>query len=255
MSAGKVYLVGAGPGDPKLLTLRAAELLGQADAVLVDRLVDGRILAHVRLGAEIVGVGKAPGEPCISQRAIEQMLIARARRGQRVVRLKAGDPFVFGRGGEEAQALAAAGVAWEVVPGVSAGIAAPASAGIPLLHRDHASSVAFVSGHASLPARGIGADTVVVFMCGKRLEETAWSFLEAGRGLQTPVAIIESATRPDQRVRFTDLEGLAAQPLEASSPCLLVVGDVCRLPSQLRPATDRLIDSVGVVEAQTAGPI
>ncbi|MGZ8512384.1 MAG: uroporphyrinogen-III C-methyltransferase, partial [Candidatus Limnocylindria bacterium] len=144
---GVVYLVGAGPGDPGLRTLRAVELLADADVILHDRLIPQRALAEARADAELVYVGKRPGAAELPQEQIERLMVDRARAGESVVRLKGGDPFVFGRGGEEAEALAAAGVPFEVVPGVTAGVAAPAYAGIPLTHRDDASAVAFVTGH------------------------------------------------------------------------------------------------------------
>jgi uroporphyrinogen III methyltransferase/synthase len=144
---GVVYLVGAGPGDPGLITMRALELLGAADVVLYDRLIPAGILGHARDDAELVYVGKQPGDAAVEQDEIGSLMVERARAGLSVVRLKGGDPFVFGRGGEEAEALVAAGVRFEVVPGVTAGVAAPAYAGIPVTHRDDASAVAFVTGH------------------------------------------------------------------------------------------------------------
>jgi uroporphyrinogen III methyltransferase / synthase len=145
--SGVVYLVGAGPGDPGLVTARALELIGSADVILHDRLVGAGIVGGARAGAELVYVGKRPGRAVMEQREIEELMVDRARAGRSVVRLKGGDPFVFGRGGEEAEALVAAGIAFEVVPGVTAGVAAPAYAGIPVTHRDDASAVAFVTGH------------------------------------------------------------------------------------------------------------
>ena len=144
---GIVYLVGAGPGDPGLMTARALELIATADVILHDRLIPPGALDAAREDAELIYVGKQPGDPAMPQAEIEKLMIDRARAGRSVVRLKGGDPFVFGRGGEEAEALAAAGVAFEVVPGVTAGVAAPAYAGIPVTHRDDASAVAFVTGH------------------------------------------------------------------------------------------------------------
>ena len=145
--AGVVYLVGAGPGDPGLMTVRSVELIASADVILHDRLIPPGALTGARDDAEIVYVGKQPGAARLPQREIEELMVDRARSGRSVVRLKGGDPFVFGRGGEEAEALAAAGVEFEVVPGVTAGVAAPAYAGIPVTHRDDASAVAFVTGH------------------------------------------------------------------------------------------------------------
>src|SRR2546426_2625606 len=146
-SSGKVYLIGAGPGDPKLLTLKAAEAIRDSDVIVYDYLVNPEVLAHSRRNAELIDAGKRAGHPSISQAEINHLLIERARRGQVVARLKGGDPFVFGRGGEEAEACAAAGVPFEVVPGVTSGAAAPAFAGIPLTHRDLASEITFVTAH------------------------------------------------------------------------------------------------------------
>ncbi|HKG23169.1 MAG TPA: uroporphyrinogen-III C-methyltransferase, partial [Blastocatellia bacterium] len=144
---GKVYLIGAGPGDPKLLTIKAAEALRASDAIVYDYLVNPEVLVHSRRDVELVYVGKRAGEPYISQSEINSILIERALAGQVVARLKGGDPFVFGRGGEEAEALADARITWEVIPGISSGVAAAAYAGIPLTHRDYSSSVAFITGH------------------------------------------------------------------------------------------------------------
>ncbi len=241
---GKVYLVGAGPGDPRLLTLRAAEVLGQCDVVLVDALVHRGVLEHVRAGAEILDVGKRGGHSCVPQEEIHRLLIEHARLGRTVVRLKGGDPFIFGRGGEEAEALEAAGIPWEVVPGVTSGIAAAAYAGIPLLHRRYASSVAFVTGHpqigsacsaADIPLDGhAGADTVVVFMCGKTLASVARSLLRHGRSPSTPAAVIRSGTWRNQEVFLGTLEELAGlEGASPGSPVLAVIGAVAGLATKL----------------------
>ncbi|HVG21365.1 MAG TPA: uroporphyrinogen-III C-methyltransferase, partial [Blastocatellia bacterium] len=143
---GKVYLIGAGPGDPKLLTIKAAEALAASDVIVYDYLVNPQVLAHARRDSELIYVGKRAGEPSTSQDEINRILVAEARAGKTLARLKGGDPFIFGRGGEEAEALVEAGVEWEVIPGIPSGIAAAAYAGIPLTHRDHSSSVAFITG-------------------------------------------------------------------------------------------------------------
>src|SRR5215218_7965659 len=205
MADGKVFLVGAGPGDPTLLTVRAVELIASADAILHDRLVPKSVLEDAT--AELVDVGKRPGGS-VEQAAITAELIERAKRGQTVVRLKGGDPFVFGRGGEEAEALTAAGVAFEVVPGVTAGVAAPAYAGIPVTHRDAASAVAFVTGHEDpeKPDSALDWDalarfpgTLVFYMGIRNLPLIAERLTAAGRDPGEPVAVIERGTQCGQR--------------------------------------------------------
>lgn len=234
--AGRVFLIGAGPGDPKLVTLRACEVLREADVIFVDALVSPSLLAFAREGAEIVDVGKRAGHCGPSQQEINQRLVERALRGQTVARLKGGDPFIFGRGAEEAEACVAAGVEWEVVPGVTSGIAATAYAGIPLLHRGHASSVAFLTGH---PGRGFraglpNADTLVIFMCGGTIIEIARELLSRGRPGQMPVALISSGTCTNQEVRIGTLADLARlEEVSAPAPTLAVIGDVVALARKL----------------------
>jgi uroporphyrin-III C-methyltransferase len=236
---GEVWLLGAGPGDPGLLTLRAAEALQRADLVLHDALPGRAVLRLVRKGAEIVPVGKRKGAAPIGQPAINARLIEGARAGLRVIRLKGGDPFVFGRGGEEAQALDAAGIPWKVVPGVSAGTAAPAAAGIPLTHRGLASAVTFVTGHdeaGQLPALDWHAlarlgGTIAAFMALSRLDEIALRLLAAGRAPATPVAIIAQATTPAQQVLHSTLGTctLDARRAGLPTPALVVIGEVAAL--------------------------
>lgn len=237
---GEVWLVGAGPGDPGLLTLRAAEALKRADLVLHDALPGRAVLRLVRPGAEIVPVGKRKGAAPVTQARINARLIAGARAGLRVVRLKGGDPFVFGRGGEEAQALDAAGIPWKVVPGVTAGTAAPAAAGIPLTHRGVASAVTFVTGHdeaGDLPgavnwdALSHLGGTIAAFMALSRLDEIALRLLAGGRAPATPVAIIAQATTADQRVLHSTLGTctLDARRAGLPTPALVVIGDVAAL--------------------------
>src|SRR2546423_4880997 len=205
--SGTVYLVGAGPGDPGLITRRALDLIAEADAILYDRLVPPGVLEGARPDAELRYVGKRPGEPSVPQEEINRMLVELARAGRCVVRLKGGDPFVFGRGGEEAKALAAAGVAFEVVPGVTAGIAAPAYAGIPITHRGMATSVTFVTGHEdptkaaptvdwSALARAGG--TLVLYMGVRALPRIVADLLAGGLAPDTPAAAIRWATHARQ---------------------------------------------------------
>src|ERR1044071_8885874 len=188
-------LLGAGPGDPKLLTIKAAETIAAADVIVYDYLVNPEILAHAQRGAELIYAGKRAGDPPVTQSDINLILIHHAQAGRTVARLKGGDPFIFGRGGEEAEALVDAGVAWEVIPGISAGVAAAAYAGIPLTHRGAASSVAFITGHDGRNKRkGIdwsraahAADTLVIFMCAETIAEIAGKLIDAGRPASTPM--------------------------------------------------------------------
>src|SRR4051795_1592131 len=241
MADGKVFLVGAGPGDPTLLTVRAVELMASADAVLHDRLVPAGVLEGT--GAELVDVGKRPGGSR-EQAAISEELIERARRGQTVVRLKGGDPFVFGRGGEEAEALHAARIPFEVVPGVTAGVAAPAYAGIPVTHRDAASAVAFVTGHEDpdKPESALDWDalarfpgTLVFYMGVKALPRIAEALIAAGRESTEPAAVIERGTLPGQRTIGATLEDIAAASEEAGvrPPSVTVIGPVAARREQI----------------------
>ncbi|HEY3192646.1 MAG TPA: uroporphyrinogen-III C-methyltransferase [Solirubrobacterales bacterium] len=236
-SPGIVFLVGGGPGDPALMTARALELIVAADVIVHDRLIPRGALAAARPEAEILYVGKEPGEASVPQEGIEELLIDRARQGKIVVRLKGGDPFVFGRGGEEAEALADAGIPFEVVPGVTAGIAAPAYAGIPVTHREDASAVAFVTGHedpekedSSLDYKPLAAfpGTLVFYMGVKSLPGIAESLIAAGRDPSEPAAVIERGTLPGQRTVSSTLEGIAGAAAEAEirPPSVTVVGPV-----------------------------
>jgi uroporphyrinogen III methyltransferase/synthase len=243
LANGIVYLVGAGPGDPGLLTRRGAEVLGRADVVAYDRLVHPDLL-KLAMNAELVDVGKQPGQSASGQARINEVLIESARAGKTVVRLKGGDPFVFGRGGEEAELLAAAGVAFEIVPGVTSAIAGPASAGIPLTHRDHASWAAIATGHEDPAKDASGIDWVAlahaptaVFLMGmERLGEISASLIAAGQAADRPAAVIERATWPQQRVVRSTLEKIASAVSEAgvTSPAVLVVGDVVSLSEKLQ---------------------
>jgi len=238
---GKVYLIGAGPGDPELITLKAVKALGTADVVLVDDLVDRRVLAHARAGARVVEVGKRGGcrinnRVSTPQAFIEKLMVRLARRGATVARLKGGDPFVFGRGGEEAEALAAAGIPFEVVSGVTAGIAVPAALGIPVTHRDVARGVTFVTGHVR---GGAGPDwsalrasgtTLVVYMGLKRAAAIVDAMLRAGFPADTPACAIQDGTLETQAQVVAKLSALPAAIAEAQldSPAILVIGEVVR---------------------------
>jgi uroporphyrinogen III methyltransferase / synthase len=232
---GIVYLVGAGPGDPGLMTARSLELIVAADVIVHDRLIPRDALAAARPDAEVLNVGKEPGEATVPQEGIEELLIERAREGKLVVRLKGGDPFVFGRGGEEAEALAAAGIPFEVVPGVTAGVAAPAYAGIPVTHRDDASAVAFITGHEDPEKDEDALDyevlarfpgTLVFYMGVKALPRIAERLIAAGRDPADPAAVVAHGTLPDQQTVLSTLERIADAAAEAGiePPAVTVVG-------------------------------
>jgi uroporphyrinogen III methyltransferase / synthase len=234
---GIVFLVGAGPGDPGLMTARALELIVAADVIVHDRLIPRDSLAAARPDAELLYVGKDPGDASVPQEGIDQLLIDRARQGKLVVRLKGGDPFVFGRGGEEAGSLADAGIPFEVVPGVTAGVAAPAYAGIPVTHRDDASAVAFVTGHEDPEKEDSALDyealasfpgTLVFYMGVKALPRIAERLIAAGRDASEPAAVVERGTLPGQRTITATLEGIAAAAEQADirPPSVTVVGPV-----------------------------
>lgn len=241
---GKVYLVGAGPGDPGLLTLKGKGLLEGADVVVYDALTSPQILAMINPQAEKIHAGKRRGRHSLVQEEITQLLIAKARDHAVVVRLKGGDPFVFGRGGEEMEDLICAGVAVEVVPGVTSGIAAPAYAGIPLTHRDYSSSVTFVTGHeASGKYRPIvnwqaiahGSETIVIYMGIHNLPYIIEQLQTAGLNPETPVALVRWGTRPEQEELIGKLGTIVAQ-VEASgfgAPAIAVIGAVVNLHSIL----------------------
>jgi uroporphyrinogen III methyltransferase/synthase len=242
--AGRVYLVGAGPGDPGLMTRRALDLIARADVLLYDRLIPDGALDGAREDAELVYVGKQGGGASVAQSDTEMLMLARACEGKVVVRLKGGDPFVFGRGGEEALALSAAGVPFEIVPGVTAGIAAPAYAGIPVTQRGLASAVALVTGHED-PAKSEEAldwsalaafpGTLVLYMGVTRLEHIARALIAAGRDAEEPAAVVEAGTLPGQRTVRAPLRSLAeaAAAHGIQSPAVTVVGPVSELAAEL----------------------
>ncbi len=242
---GEVWLCGAGPGDPELLTLRAVQALGQADLILHDSLPGRSALRHARRSAEIVAVGKRKGAAPVPQAKINARLIGGARAGLRVLRLKGGDPFTFGRGGEEALACASAGIPWRVIPGVSAGMAAPAAAGIPITHRGMASAVTFVTAHdetGALPELNWGAlaqagGTIAAFMALSRLDELALRLLAGGLPAATPVALISQASLPGQAVLRSTLGQCTLEARRAAlpTPTLIIIGAVAALSLSLTP--------------------
>ncbi len=244
LEPGSVWLAGAGPGEPGLLSVLALHGLQQADVIVYDALVDNRILDHARPGAMLEYAGKRGGKPSAKQRDISLRLIDLAREGWRVLRLKGGDPFVFGRGGEEALALVAAGIPFRIVPGISAGIGGLAYAGIPVTHREVNSAVAFITGHdasglvpdsvdwASLSR---GAPVLVIYMALKHIEPIVARLLAAGRGADEPVAVVSKASTAGQAVLETTLGRVVAEAaaLGLEPPALFVVGEVVRLRAGL----------------------
>ena len=234
----KVFLVGAGPGDPELLTLKGKRVLETADAVLYDHLAPRELLEVAPPQAERIYVGKKRTQHQLSQEEICAMLIERARRGLTVVRLKGGDPFIFGRGGEEAEALAEAGVEFEVVPGVTTPLGIAAYCGVPLTHREHTSVVTFLTAHDPEQidwAKVSGAETLVLFMGLTTLGPVMRKLIEAGRDGQTPAMAVRWATRPDQQVIAGTIGDLAMRVAEAGMkpPATVVVGEVVRLRAKL----------------------
>jgi uroporphyrin-III C-methyltransferase len=239
LEQGWVWLVGAGPGDPGLITALGLQALADADYVLYDALVDEKLLALSR--AEKIYAGKRAGVRSCKQDEISQLLVDLARDGNRVLRLKGGDPFVFGRGGEEAQALARAHVPFRIVPGITAGIGGLAYAGIPVTHRDTNHAVTFITGHGidgkltamDWNAVSRGAPTLVFYMGRKFAREIAQVLMDAGRAPSEPAAIVANATRPDQEVTITTLGGLAAAAEKAPSLAIIVIGANVMLAKEL----------------------
>ena len=239
---GEVYLVGAGPGDPDLLTFKALRLMQRADVVLYDRLIGKGILNLVRRDAERIYVGKLPQEHTVEQHEISAMLLRLAQEGKRVLRLKGGDPFIFGRGGEEIELLAQAGIPFQVVPGITAASGCAAYAGIPLTHRDHAQACVFVTGHAKDGQLDLDwnallqpRQTVAVYMGLAQLAELTRAFIEKGAAPSLPAALIDNGTRPNQNVLIGTLDTIARQAAEAGvkGPAILIVGSVVRLREKL----------------------
>jgi uroporphyrin-III C-methyltransferase/precorrin-2 dehydrogenase/sirohydrochlorin ferrochelatase len=250
-ATGEAYLIGAGPGDPDLLTLKALQLLQKADVVLYDRLVPAAVLDRARRDALRISVGKTVGEHEITQERINELLVSYAKAGQRVARLKSGDPFIFGRGGEELQALRKAGIPVTVVPGITAALGAAAAAAVPLTHRRAAHAVTLVTGHLAeagsldWPALAQGGQTVVFYMSIAHLESIVARLLEAGAPASRPVAFAERATQPEERIVRSTLGEAAsdARRADVKAPALFIVGDVTALAA------------VDVQEAPVAEPI
>jgi len=248
---GKVFLIGAGPGDPELMTLKAARALRLADVVLVDDLVSRGCLAYARSDARVIEVGKRAGcrsgPSATPQAFIEKLMVQYSKAGNNVARLKGGDPFVFGRGGEELQALVAAGIEVEVIPGITAGIGVPAALGIPVTHREVARGVTFVTGHTR---DGVDADwaalartgtTLVVYMGLKRMPQIAAALMDAGMKPETPACAIENGTLRNQREVISTLRQLASDVLKkrVESPAVIVIGEVVRFAGKKANLSER----------------
>ncbi|RAS65330.1 uroporphyrinogen-III C-methyltransferase [Vibrio diazotrophicus] len=240
LKTGFVSLVGAGPGDPDLLTVKGYRVIQQAEVVVYDRLVSEQILALADESAELIYVGKKLDYHCVPQDQINQILVQKAQEGKRVVRLKGGDSFIFGRGGEELEELAKYGIAYEVVPGITAAAGATAYAGIPLTHRDHAQSVQFITGHVQKDGREIewqslaqSNNTLVFYMGLKQSDRIMDNLIAHGLDPQISCAIIENGTRPEQRVFQGQLNQLSQLAEQAQSPALIVVGSVTELHNKL----------------------
>lgn len=254
-TGGEVVLVGAGPGDPGLLTLHALRQMQQADVVVYDRLVSDEVMALVRRDAKRIFVGKQAGNHCVPQEGINQLLLEEAKKGQRVVRLKGGDPFIFGRGGEELETLVGTGIGFQVVPGITAASGCAAYAGIPLTHRDHAQSVRFVTAHGKGGAQDLDwpllakdRQTLVFYMGLSSCATIREQLLAHGKGGDTPVALIERGTQPSQRVIRGTLDQLPELAVGVESPALIMVGSVVTLADSLAwfgqgAATERTLAS------------
>jgi uroporphyrin-III C-methyltransferase len=241
---GLVSLVGAGPGDPELITVRGRDRLAAADVVIYDDLAGKDLLDYTREDCERIYVGKRCGQHCAAQESINELLLVHGRAGRRVVRLKGGDPFIFGRGGEELTALMRAGIPCEVVPGITAAAAAGAAAGIPLTHREFSSAVVFLTGHENPAKPGSEIDwaayarlraTLCLYMGARRVAGIAGQLIEGGLAADTPVAVVSRASRPDQRVEFLSLREISRVAGDAiAAPALVIIGDVARVPGQAR---------------------
>lgn len=237
---GKVYLVGAGPGDPDLITVKGAKVLEEADIIVYDRLANPELLSLTSDQSEHLYVGKRPGKPSVSQAQINRILITKAREGKVVARLKGGDPFVFGRGGEECEALKSANIPFEVVPGISSALAAPAFAGIPVTHRGVARSFTVVTGHTISDTKAfanwehlVHADTLIVLMGMRKLSQIADTLIRHGRDTDTPVSVIEKATYRSQKTVNGTLATIGGKVQSLSPPGTIVIGELAAKANQL----------------------
>lgn len=254
---GKVYLVGAGPGDPDLITVKGLRCLQKADVILYDRLVNPELLQHAKEGAQLVYCGKLPHYHTMKQETINHFLVKYAKKGFGVVRLKGGDPFVFGRGGEEAEECAKHGVPFEIIPGITAGIAASAYAGIPVTHRSLSRSFAFITGHQAGDVEAehqwshlaMGVDTICVYMGVSHLPSITQQLIQHGKSSQTPIALIHWGTLSDQRTVVGTLENIEERVKEAeiSNPSMIVIGEVVRLHKKLNWFQEEIVPNLPVV--------
>jgi len=240
LEKGKVYLVGAGPGDPDLITIKGSKVLELADVIVYDRLANPELLGLTREDSEHIYVGKSPDKPSVSQKQINQILVSKALNGKHVARLKGGDPFVFGRGGEECEALRANGVPYEVIPGISSALAAPSFAGIPVTHRKVARSFTVVTGHTIKGTDEfenwyhlVHSDTLVVLMGVKNLPTISEILIELGKSPDTPAAVIERATFDSQKVAAGTLSNIAEKAAHLSPPATIVIGELAALSHEL----------------------
>ena len=260
---GKVYLAGAGPGDPELLTLKTKRILGEADVIVYDSLISEEILSHAKEGCEIIYAGKRSSNHTLPQYSINELLSEKARGNKTVLRLKGGDPYLFGRGGEEAERLFQDDVPFEVIPGISSSFAVPAYAGIPLTHRDFASTVAIVTGHegehkdkSTIDWSGLaGADTIVVLMGYKNLSSIATNLIKAGKPKNTPCAVIQEGTTLNQKAATGTLGDIAARVKEhgLKSPLILIVGSVVKLRETLNWFENRPLSGLKVMVTRAEG--
>ncbi|WP_409305988.1 uroporphyrinogen-III C-methyltransferase [Peribacillus sp. SCS-155] len=240
---GKVYLVGAGPGDPELITVKGLKCIQEADVILYDRLINKELLAHAKPDAELIYCGKLPDYHLLQQDTINHFLVKYARKGKVVTRLKGGDPFVFGRGGEEAEAVAKAGIEFEIVPGITAGVAAPAYAGIPVTHRDYGSSFAIITGHRKegeddslkWAALAKGIDTIAIYMGVKNLPYIQQKLIENGKTPDTPVAFIHWGTFSEQKTVVCTLQTAVetAARDNITNPSLIIIGEVVKMREKI----------------------
>jgi uroporphyrin-III C-methyltransferase len=242
LKKGKVYIVGAGPGDPKLITVYGLECIQNSDVIVYDRLVNKELLNYAKQDAELIYCGKLPGKHHLIQEQINELLVNKALDGNIVTRLKGGDPFVFGRGAEEAEILAKQNISYEVIPGITSGIAAPAYAGIPVTHRDFASSFAIVTGHGqgtdqiNWTALAQGIDTIVFYMGIGNLSNICKKLVESGKNPETPVAVIQWGTTPLQKTVTGDLETIEDKVKESNitNPAIVLVGQVVKIREKLK---------------------